>query len=146
MARILAQNMSGAFPHVPVHVESRRSAAHQAYQFLHVAFVVMPILAGIDKFLHFLTEWDMYLSPRIAALSPIGGHNLMLVAGVIEIIAGLIVLMKPRVGAYIVTVWLFAIVANLLLMRGFYDIALRDFGLALSALALGRLSGERDIL
>ena len=134
--------MSGAFPHVPAREESRRAPAYQAYQILHIAFVAAPVLAGIDKFLHLLTNWDMYLAPPIARLSPIGGHNLMLAVGVIEIIAGLIVLVKPRIGAYIVALWLLGIIVNLLMVPGFYDIALRDFGLALGALALGRLSSE----
>src|SRR5947208_6890180 len=140
MARTLTENMSGAFPHVPVRSDVRGNVAYQAYQLLHVAFVVAPILAGIDKFLHLLTNWDMYLAPSIARLSPIGGHNLMQAIGVVEIIAGLIVLVKPRIGAYIVAAWLLAIIVNLLLVPGFYDIALRDLGLALGALALGRLS------
>jgi len=144
MAQNLAENISGAFPHAHVRDETRRSPAYQAYQILHVAFVAAPILAGIDKFLHLLTNWDMYLAPAIARLSPIGGHNFMLVVGVIEIIAGLVVLVKPRIGAYIVALWLLGIIVNLLMVPGFYDIALRDFGLALGALALGRLSSEYD--
>ncbi len=112
----------------------------QAYQLLHFGFTIAPILAGLDKFLHVLTNWDMYLAPSIATLSPIGGRNLMLVAGVIEIIAGLIVAVRPRIGGYIVAAWLWVIIINLLLVPGFYDIALRDFGLSLGALALARLS------
>ena len=141
MARTLTENMSGVIPETAIRREAG-SAISQAYQLLHVAFVAAPILAGIDKFFHVLTNWDMYLAPRIAALSPIGGHNLMLVVGVVEIIAGLIVLFRPRIGAYIVAAWLFGIIVNLLLVPGFYDIALRDFGLALAALALGRLSAR----
>ena len=84
----------------------------------------------------------MYLAPRIAALSPMGGHGLMLVVGVVEMAAGLLVALRPRVGAYVVAAWLFAIILNLLLIPGFFDIALRDFGLSLGALALARLSAE----
>jgi len=116
--------------------------AHQAYQVLHFGFAAAPIIAGLDKFLHVLTNWDMYLAPWIAQLSPIGGHNLMLLVGIIEIIAGLIVALKPRVGAWIVFAWLWAIIINLLSYPGFYDVALRDFGLSLGALALARLSKE----
>src|SRR4051794_10003075 len=101
-----------------------------------------PILTGVDKFLHLLTNWDMYLAPTIAKLSPIGGHGLMLLVGVIEIIAGGLVAFKPRIGAYVVMAWLLAIIINLLLVPGYFDIALRDFGLALGALALARLSTE----
>jgi hypothetical protein len=124
--------------------ELRRTPAYQAYQVLHAAFVIAPILAGIDKFLHLLTNWDLYLAPAIASLSPIGGHGLMLVVGVIEIIAGALVAFKPRIGAYIVAAWLLAIIVNLLLIPGYFDIALRDFGLALGAFALARLSAEYD--
>ncbi len=136
----MARTMTDFLPHIPGREATLANPVYQAYQFLHVAFVAAPILAGLDKFFHVLTNWDKYLAPRIAALSPVGGHNLMLAAGVIEIVAGLIVLLKPRVGAYIVAAWLFGIIINLLLVPGFYDVALRDLGLALGALALGRLS------
>jgi hypothetical protein len=116
------------------------SPVYQAYQILHVGFVVAPIIAGLDKFSHLLVNWDMYLAPVIARISPIGGHGLMLLVGVIEIIAGILVAIKPRIGAYIVSAWLLAIVINLLIIPGYFDIALRDFGLSLGALALGRLS------
>lgn len=116
--------------------------AYQAYQILHFAFTVAPILAGIDKFFHLLANWDQYLAPWIANRAPMGGHNLMLAVGVIEIIAGLIVAMKPKIGAPIVAVWLLGIVVNLLTMGTFFDIALRDFGLSLGAWALWRLSLE----
>jgi hypothetical protein len=118
------------------------SPSRQAYQILHFAFVAAPVIAGIDKFLHLLTNWDMYLAPAIAKLSPIGGHQLMLAVGVIEIIAGLLVAFKPRIGAYVVAFWLWGIIINLLLIPSFFDIALRDFGLSLGALALARLSRE----
>ena len=116
--------------------------ARQAYQLLHFVFVVAPIIAGLDKFLHLLVNWDQYLAPWIANLSPIGGHNLMLLVGVVEIVAGLIVAFWPRVGAWIVFAWLLGIIVNLLTYSGYYDIALRDFGLALGALALARLSKD----
>ncbi len=114
----------------------------QAYQILRFAFAAAPIIAGIDKFLHLLVNWDKYLAPWIANLSPIGGHNLMLLVGIIEIIAGLIVAWKPKIGAWIVFAWLWGIIIDLLSYSGFYDIALRDFGLSLGALALARLSKE----
>jgi hypothetical protein len=116
--------------------------AYQAYQILHIGFVAAPVIAGIDKFLHLLVNWDMYLAPAIARLSPLGGHGLMLAVGVIEIIAGLLVAYKPRIGAYVVAFWLWGIIINLLLIPSFFDIALRDFGLSLGALALARLSRE----
>jgi len=122
--------------------ELRTIPAYQAYQILHAGFVIAPILAGLDKFLHLLTNWDVYLALRIANLSPIGGHASMEVVGIVEILAGLLVAFRPRIGAYVVMGWLLAIILNLLLLPGFFDIALRDFGLALGALALARLSEQ----
>jgi hypothetical protein len=116
--------------------------AKQAYQLLHIAFVAAPIIAGLDKFFHVLVNWDQYLAPWIATLSPIGGHNLMLLVGIVEIIAGLIVAFRPKIGAWIVFAWMWAIIINLLTYPGYYDIALRDFGLSLGALALARLSQD----
>ncbi len=121
---------------------AKTSPAYQAYQILRIAFVVAPVVAGLDKFFHLLVNWDMYLAPAIANLSPVGGHGLMLVIGMIEIAAGVLVAIKPRIGAYVVSAWLLGIVINLLLIPGYFDVALRDFGLALGALALGRLSEE----
>jgi uncharacterized membrane protein YphA (DoxX/SURF4 family) len=116
--------------------------SYQAYQILHSGFVAAPVIAGIDKFFHLLVNWDTYLAPAIAKMSPLGAHGLMLVVGVIEIVAGLLVAFKPRIGAYVVALWLCGIIINLLLMHNYYDIALRDFGLSLGALALARLSRE----
>src|SRR5437667_7305282 len=118
------------------------SPAYQAYRILHFGFIAAPILAGLDKFFHLLVNWDQYLPAVVAQLSPIGGHNLMLVVGVIEIIAGIGVALKPRIFAYVVAAWLVVIIANLLLIPGYFDIALRDFGLFLAALALARLSQQ----
>ena len=118
------------------------SPAYQAFRILQVAFVAAPILACLDKFFHLLVNWDQYLPAVVAQLSPIGGHNLMLVVGVIEIIAGIGVALKPRIFAYVVAAWLMVIIINLLLIPGYFDIALRDFGLFLGALALARLSQQ----
>jgi hypothetical protein len=111
---------------------------------LHVGFVVAPIVAGLDKFFNFLVNWEQYLPPFVNKMVGGHGHELMLVAGVIEIIAGLGVLFEPKVFAYVVSAWLLMIVVNLLMIPGYYDVALRDFGLALGALALARLSREFD--
>ncbi len=119
-------------------------AAHQAYLILYAGFVALPVVAGLDKFSHLLVNWDHYLAPRIAELLPVAVHTFMLAVGVIEIVAGMLVAFRPRIGAYIVALWLWGIIANLLLVPGFYDIALRDFGLSLGALTLGRLSQEFD--
>jgi hypothetical protein len=114
--------------------------ADQAWRLLYVAFVVAPIVAGVDKFFGLLVNWDQYLAPVFAQLSPVGGHGLMLVIGVVEVIAGLVVFWRPRIGGYLVAVWLWGIILNLLLIPAYYDIALRDFGLSLGALAFARLS------
>lgn len=113
---------------------------YQAYRILHVGFTVAPILAGIDKFTHILCNWDQYLAPWVAHLSPISGHTLMMIAGVIEVVAGILVAIRARVGAPIVGVWLCLIIVNLLSMGTYFDIALRDLGLALGAFALWRLT------
>lgn len=113
---------------------------HQAFRILQFAFVVAPIVAGVDKFFHLLVNWDQYLAPSIAGLLPVAPHTFMLAVGVIEVIAGLVVAMAPYYGGYLVTLWLWGIIANLLMIPGYYDIALRDFGLSLGAVALARLS------
>jgi hypothetical protein len=118
------------------------SPAHQAYQILHFGFTVAPILAGLDKFSHLLVNWDQYLPGVVANISPISPHSLMLIVGVIEIVAGIGVALKPRIFAYIVAAWLALIIINLLLIPGYFDVALRDFGLLLAALALARLSQQ----
>jgi hypothetical protein len=114
--------------------------AQQAYQILHVAFIIAPVIAGLDKFTHLLVDWDKYLAPSVANLLPVDAHTFMLAVGVIEIVAGLLVAVAPRIGGYVVMLWLWGIIGNLLMMRSYYDIALRDFGLSLGALALARLS------
>lgn len=116
------------------------SASQQAYQILHLGFTVAPIVAGLDKFFHLLVNWDQYVPGFVNNLTGGRGHQLMLVAGVIEIIAGLGVWFKPKLFAYVVSAWLLLIIGNLLLIPGYFDVALRDFGLALGALALARLS------
>src|SRR5215467_6948948 len=118
------------------------SPAHRAYQILHFGFTVAPILAGVDKFFHLLVNWDQYLPGVVANISPIPAHTLMLIVGVIEIVAGIGVAIKPKIFAYVVAAWLAVIIINLLLIPGYFDIALRDFGLLLAALALGALSQQ----
>lgn len=117
-----------------------KDPAHQAYFLLRFVFVVAPLIAGLDKFFHILVDWNQYASPFLANL--VGGHvaGFMMLAGVVEIIAGLGVLWKPRIFPYIISLWLLGIIVNLVMSHHFYDIALRDLGLCLSAFALGRLS------
>src|SRR5215470_1783562 len=115
---------------------------YQAYRILHFGFTVAPIVAGFDKFFGFLVNWDQYLPSVVNRMVGGHGHSLMYLVGVIEVVAGLGVWFKPRIFAYVVAAWLLLIIANLLMIPGYYDVALRDLGLALGALALGRLSQE----
>jgi hypothetical protein len=117
---------------------------HQAYQILHWGFVAAPAIAGIDKFVQLLANWDKYLSPLFAKISPFSVHGTMMAVGVIELAAALLVALRPRIGAYVVAAWLAGIILNLLALGGYFDVALRDFGLMLAALALGRLSETFD--
>lgn len=116
--------------------------AYQAYRILQFGFVAAPIIAGLDKFFNLLVTWEQYLWPVLDDL--IGAGIFMSLVGVIEIVAGIGVAVKPRIFSYVVAAWLGGIILNLLLIPGYYDIALRDLGLALGALALGRLSQRFD--
>jgi uncharacterized membrane protein YphA (DoxX/SURF4 family) len=118
------------------------SPAYQAFWILRFGFTVAPILAGLDKFFHLMVNWDQYLPEVVARVSPIQPHGLMLLVGVIEIVAGVGVALKPRIFAYVVAGWLALIIINLLLIPGYFDVALRDLGLLLAALALARLSQQ----
>ena len=118
--------------------------AYQAYHILRLAFTVAPIVAGVDKFLGLLVNWDQYLPPVVNNMLGGNGHQFMYVVGVIEIIAGIGVFLKPKIFAYVVSLWLVLIIINLLMIPGYFDVALRDLGLALGALALGRLSQQFD--
>lgn len=121
-----------------------QSPAYQAYQILHLAFVVAPVIAGADKFFHVLVNWDQYLAPAVARMLPVPAHTFMLAAGAIEIVAGLLVAFMPAVGGLVVGAWLCGIILNLLMIPGYFDVALRDLGLALAAFALARLATEFD--
>ena len=114
--------------------------AWQAYQILYFGFTLLPIIAGADKFLHWLVNWDMYLCPPAVDILGQYRDEFMLAVGVIEIVAGLGVAFRPGVFAYVVAAWLGGIIVNLLLTGTYFDIALRDFGLMLGALSLGRLA------
>ena len=117
---------------------------YQAFLMLRVAFAVAPIAFGIDKFANVMVHWPKYLAPWINDIVPGTAQQAIYAVGVIEIAAGLAVLVKPRYGAWLVTAWLAGIVINLLTYSGFYDIALRDFGLMLGALTLARLAMAYD--
>jgi hypothetical protein len=118
--------------------------AFQAFTLLRVGFTVAPILFGLDKFLDWLVDWEVYLAPEVNDLVPGNAHQAMLAVGVIEIVAGLVVAVRPRFGGYLVAAWLAGIIANLLLQGDFYDIALRDFGLLIGALSLALLATAFD--
>ena len=119
---------------------TRSPAARQAFLLLRTVFTVTPILFGLDKFVGLLTDWEQYLAPQIDNLVPGTAHQAMLAVGVVEIVAGLVVAVLPRFGGPLVAVWLAGIIVNLLLIGGYGDIALRDFGLLVAALGLTRLA------
>src|SRR3954449_6759247 len=118
--------------------------AFQAFLLLRIGFTVAPILFGADKFANVLVNWEQYLAPWINDIIPGSASAAMHLVGVIEIVAGVLVALKPRYGAYVVAAWLGGIIINLLTYSGYYDIALRDFGLMLGALTLGRLASIYD--
>ena len=119
-------------------------ARYQAFTLLRIAFTVAPIAFGLDKFFNVMVDWPIYLAPWVNDIAPGSGQDFMYFVGAIEIIAGLAVAVKPRYGAYVVAAWLAGIVLNLLTASGFYDVALRDFGLMLAALTLTRLAWTYD--
>lgn len=117
--------------------------ANHAYLLLRTVFTVAPIVFGLDKFTGLLTDWERYLAPWVNDLVPGTAHQAMLAVGVIEVIAGLAVALAPRYGALLVAAWLVGIIVNLVSMGAFYDVALRDFGLLVGALALAALAPAR---
>lgn len=115
----------------------------RAFQLLRTVFVIAPIAFGLDKFTNFLADWTIYLAPWINDIVPGNAEQAMYAVGVIEIVAGFVVAVAPRIGAFVVAAWLLGIIVNLLSLGDFYDIALRDFGLLVGALALGLLAQAR---
>ncbi|HTE93074.1 MAG TPA: hypothetical protein VK678_06160, partial [Bradyrhizobium sp.] len=97
---------------MPQTIVATSRPAYQAYQILHVGFIVAPLLAGLDKFTHVLTDWDRYLAPVVAGMLPVSGHTFMLFVGLVEIAAAVLVAARPRIGAYVVAAWLLGIVAG----------------------------------
>lgn len=116
------------------------TSADQAYRILQVGFSALLIIAGQDKFTHLLTHWNQFLAPIFPQTLQVSNQTFMHGVGVVEIITGLLVAVIPRIAAYVVMGWLWGIIVNLVLIGGYYDIVLRDFGLSLGALALGSLS------
>jgi uncharacterized membrane protein YphA (DoxX/SURF4 family) len=117
---------------------------YQAFALLRLAFTAAPIAFGLDKFFNVLVDWPIYLAPWINDIAPGSGQDFMYFVGAIEIVAGVLVALKPRYGAYVVAGWLAGIIVNLLTHSGYYDVALRDFGLMLAALTLARLASIYD--
>src|SRR4051794_36155616 len=121
-----------------------RDPRYQAFSLMRLAFTAAPIAFGLDKFFNVMVDWPTYLAPWINDIAPGSGQDFMYLVGAIEIVAGVAVALKPRYGAYLVAGWLAGIVLNLVTASGFYDIALRDFGLLLAALTLARLASVYD--
>lgn len=119
------------------------TADRQAFLLLRTVFTVAPILFGLDKFTNLLTHWTMYLAPVATQVVPLPAQTIMYIVGVVEILAGVMVAVRPRFGSALVAVWLLGIIINLIVLGGFYDVALRDFGLLVGALALNRLSPRK---
>jgi hypothetical protein len=117
--------------------------ARQAFIILRFGFVALPVIVGIDKFFDRLADWERYLSDTVINLSPLSISNTMRVVGVVELVAAILVAVRPRLGGLVVAAWLALVIVNLLLIPGFYDVALRDLGLLLGALALSRLAASR---
>ena len=140
MSTAVMEHTGAAAPVAGVASSWRTNPVAQAFWLLRIGFTVAPIVFGLDKFAHVLVNWDRYLAPQFARVLPGTTHELMYVVGVIEIVAGLVVAVRPRFGGYLVAAWLGGIIANLLLQANYYDIALRDFGLLLGALTLARLA------
>jgi hypothetical protein len=117
---------------------------YQAFRILQVGFIVAPTIAGLDKFFRLLVNWDQYLAPAIARMLPVSGRVFMMLVGVVEIAAGLLVALKPKLGGAVVAAWLAAIILNLVIAGAYWDVALRDLGLMLGALALSRLAAQQE--
>jgi uncharacterized membrane protein YphA (DoxX/SURF4 family) len=116
------------------------AGSKHAFLLLRTVFTVAPIVFGADKFLNLLTDWDQYLAPWINDLVPGSAHQAMLAVGVVEIVAGILVAVRPDIGGYVVAAWLLGIIVNLATMGEYFDVALRDFGLLVGALALAQLA------
>ena len=143
MSTITARPVPSALP-VTGRIDVRNPVV-QAFWLLRIGFTVAPILFGLDKFADWLVDWQIYLAPAIDDLVPGTAHQAMLAVGAIEVVAGLVVALRPKFGGYFVAAWLGGIIVNLLLLADHYDVALRDFGLLLGALTLARLASAADV-
>ena len=128
-------------PPAAVGAPETRTGSREAFLLLRTVFTIAPIAFGLDKFLELLTDdWTRYLAPWVNDLTPGTASDAMLAVGVVEILAGVLVALQPRIGGYVVAAWLLGIIVNLVSMGEYLDIALRDFGLMVGALALARLA------
>ncbi|APX03316.1 DoxX family membrane protein [Arthrobacter sp. QXT-31] len=116
--------------------------ARQAFLLLRTVFTVAPVLFGLDKFTNLLTDWTGYLAPMVPDTLHLPAQTVMYAVGVVEIVAGILVALRPRIGSLVVAAWLLGIIVNLIILGAFYDVALRDFGLFVGALALNRLAAS----
>jgi uncharacterized membrane protein YphA (DoxX/SURF4 family) len=126
----------------PARARLATDPAYQAFMLLRTVFTVAPVLFGLDKFFNVLVDWPVYLAPWVDRIVPGTAQQAMYAVGVIEILAGILVAITPRWGALVVALWLAGIIVNLLILGNYYDIALRDFGLLVGALALSRLAAS----
>lgn len=126
-------------------VRLRNEPAYAAFWILRIGFVVLPFWMGLDKFVKVLDpNWPGYLAPWIVGLLPVSAQTAMYVVGVVEMVAGILIAIKPRYAAYVVALWLAGIIFNFLTLSGYYDVALRDLGLLIAALALALLASRYD--
>ena len=115
--------------------------AHSAQKILKFTYGIVPIVAGLDKFTNLLTNWEDYLSEPVLSILPFSAGTFMVIVGIIEIAAGVLVLLRPRIGAYVVMAWLIAIALTLVLGGKYFDVAVRDLVMAVGAFVLAKLSG-----
>ena len=120
-------------------------AVRSSYKLLKLVYGIVPIVAGLDKFTNFLTDWEQYLNPTLAGVLPISASAFMMIVGVIEIIAGLIVLRKPFLGGMIVSAWLTLIALTLIVSGRFLDVAVRDLVMAIGAFCMARMAAENEL-
>lgn len=123
---------------------TRHSAAERVITMMRFTYGLVPIVAGADKFTDLLVNWDKYLAPAVAHVLPFSAHTFMMIVGIIEIVAGILVLVKPRIGSIVVCLWLLGIALNLLLTGQYYDVAVRDIVMAIGAFSLFTLLGDRE--
>lgn len=142
MIETVTTDYRGRLEVAPRTVPSFNRRPFQAFVILYLGFIALPILAGLDKFFGLFTNWDVYLAPWVANLLPVKAHTFMMAVGVVEILAGILVAIRPQIGGWVVFAWLWGIILNLVTGPGYYDIALRDLGLSLAAIAVARLAIE----